>query len=250
MNCKRIEKLIPAYLEGDLEASLNEVVRPHVKACRRCGELADKLRDVQGRLRSYKAPDFSGVFFDEVRQAVLRKIEGLESTDAPFRSLAGHLGGNAALLASLFLACIFGANALYYDLTDGSSNVGPSVAGLAPGANNEEAAEMMAGAERRETDEATARETGRQRQTIGRSARRRALAAGRAELALELSAEQSDDFQPAVKNRLEQEELTGQGLAAAQFRRMDIETGDPTVHIIWFSRKEDDPASEADADES
>lgn len=249
MNCKRIEKLLPLYLEGDLEASLGDIVRPHLKACKKCREISDKLGAAQAWLRCYKAPDLSGAFFDEARHAVWLKIEALEASGTPFRSLARHLGGNAAVAASLFLLCMLGAIALHYARTNSGSNGGRLIARITPGAHAD-AAETMIGTEKRDANRVAAQETARrERRAPSWSVKRQAGAIGRAKPVLELSVDQADDPQPAAKGQLEQEESQGQGIAA-QLKRVDIDTGDPTIRIIWFSPAEEDLTSESDADES
>lgn len=241
MNCKRIEKLIPLYLEADLETSLGDAVRHHLKACGKCREAADKLRAVRDWLRSYRAPDLSGAFFDEARHAVWLKIEALETSGAPFRALARHLGGDVAIVPLLFLLCIFGAIALYHDRTDGGR--GRLIAQATRGAGESAA---LIKAEKHGANRVSAQATARR--AASWSVKRRTGTMGRAKPMLQLSAEQADDPEPA-KGLLEPEESPGQGIAA-QLRRVEIDTGDPTIRIIWFSPAEEELTSDSEADES
>ena len=78
MNCTHIEKLLPLYVEGDLDAERAETVLAHLNACRQCQECAAEYEESQGWLRSYSPPEFDETFFDGLRQSVQSEIARAE----------------------------------------------------------------------------------------------------------------------------------------------------------------------------
>ena len=58
MKCRRVEKLIPLYVERDLESGIADRISSHLDWCGRCNWLADEYRESQTWLRSSPAPEF------------------------------------------------------------------------------------------------------------------------------------------------------------------------------------------------
>jgi hypothetical protein len=74
MNCRRIEELIPLYVEGDLDERSTADVRSHLQGCIGCSALADEYEASQAWLHSYEPPDFDDSFVDGIRLNVMGEI--------------------------------------------------------------------------------------------------------------------------------------------------------------------------------
>ena len=75
MNCRRVEQLIPLYVEGDLAATKAIDLASHLEWCGRCNWLADEYRESQTWLRTSEPPKFDGVFLESFKTGVLTRIE-------------------------------------------------------------------------------------------------------------------------------------------------------------------------------
>jgi hypothetical protein len=74
MNCRRVEKLIPLYVEGDIESHSRERIASHLEWCGRCNWLADEFRESQNWLRSTQTPELDEAFLDSFKADALKLI--------------------------------------------------------------------------------------------------------------------------------------------------------------------------------
>jgi Putative zinc-finger len=74
MNCTHIERQIPLYVGGDLNAQQVAAVRQHLESCERCSGLLAEFEESQSWLRDLKPPEFDDVVFDNLRTAVRDEI--------------------------------------------------------------------------------------------------------------------------------------------------------------------------------
>ena len=74
MNCTHVEKQIPLYVGGDLNAQQAAAVRQHLENCERCSGLLTEFEESQSWLRDLKHPKFENVVFDNLRTAVRDEI--------------------------------------------------------------------------------------------------------------------------------------------------------------------------------
>lgn len=75
MNCRRIEKLLSLYVEGDLPSGLTNRVSSHLDWCSRCNWLADEYKESQNWLRASEPPEFDGAFLEDLKAGVLMRIK-------------------------------------------------------------------------------------------------------------------------------------------------------------------------------
>jgi hypothetical protein len=75
MDCRQVEKWIALYVEGDLDAGRNSIVSRHLESCDRCSRLLADYRDNQDLLHRYAPPEFTEEILVGVRSAVWKEIE-------------------------------------------------------------------------------------------------------------------------------------------------------------------------------
>lgn len=120
MNCTHIEKLLPLYVEGDLDAERAEMVLAHLDACRECQARATEYEESQSWLRSYSPPEFDQTFFDGLRQSVQSEIARAPRRPNFFQLIVPRWGWQPVMAAAMALLVIVGGLALYARLHRGS----------------------------------------------------------------------------------------------------------------------------------
>jgi len=75
MKCQASQQLLPLFVEGDLPPRKSEQVRRHLEDCLVCRGLQEQYRSSQQWLRASAHPMVAGERLEELRRAVLRRIE-------------------------------------------------------------------------------------------------------------------------------------------------------------------------------
>ena len=120
MSCRRAEKLMPLYAAGDLPAGRrSRAVAAHVARCGACAALAAEFRASRDWTRAADAvPDFGDEFYEQLRAGVLDRVNRDTRPAAPSRVAsffpAMFAGRRLAYAASLALAACALALALYF----------------------------------------------------------------------------------------------------------------------------------------
>ena len=91
MNCKHVQELLPLYAGRDLEGKGAQLVMAHVQSCVECAGSVDEYRETRQLLKQFAPPPASDAVYAGIRQRVLREIE--QEAAAP---------GLSRLLDSLF----------------------------------------------------------------------------------------------------------------------------------------------------
>lgn len=217
MSCKRIQKLVPLYVEGDLPWRKLERVRQHLTGCLPCRALHEGFRASQRWLHAAPAPEVGGAELDQLRRVVWRRIAAETPRSAlwvrvqrAWASMRVFAAQPAAAAAAIFVV-VLGSVAL--------SRVGGF--GATPRENGALSAtaddHFLAPADDGALDE-----------TSDEVAPDRILA--QASL---------DEIDGAETGR----ETTEETSAADNELRIEIQTRDPNVRIIWFSPQQEQPAA-------
>jgi anti-sigma factor RsiW len=75
MSCQGIRELLPLFVEDDLPGRQARRVRRHLAGCSACAGVADEYRQSQEWLRASASPAPSGPALDMLRRSVWRRIE-------------------------------------------------------------------------------------------------------------------------------------------------------------------------------
>jgi anti-sigma factor RsiW len=75
MKCPSVAKLLPLYVEGDLPRRKDARVREHLRSCLPCRGLAEEYRGSQQWLHASAGPALPGEKLEELRQAVWRRLD-------------------------------------------------------------------------------------------------------------------------------------------------------------------------------
>ncbi len=82
MNCHSVTQLLPLHIEGDLAGEEARVVSYHLLSCDECRRVAAEYEESQQLLRLHEPPEFDAAFYDGVRRAVMHEVNNHHA--APF----------------------------------------------------------------------------------------------------------------------------------------------------------------------
>jgi hypothetical protein len=109
MNCRRIEELMPLFVEGDLDAQAMQNVSKHLSACAVCSQLVAEYSASQAWLRTYDVPEFDDAFFRDLKQSVMQEIEQKQPRPSLLQSLRERWRPNLAFAMALVMLILVGA---------------------------------------------------------------------------------------------------------------------------------------------
>jgi hypothetical protein len=117
-----MEQLIPLYVEGDLEADAANAVRAHVNGCEPCRALVAQYEASQDWLHTYTPPDFNEALLDSVRLGVMRALQEQGTRPTFFERFALLLTPRRIVAATAAAMIIIAAFVLYS--VSNKSNIG------------------------------------------------------------------------------------------------------------------------------
>jgi Putative zinc-finger len=117
MNCKQVENLLPLYVGRDLEGRSERLVTDHVESCAACSAAAAEYRQTRELLQGFAPPAFSEDVYAGIRQNVWRRIEAGSTTVSMSEVIAGWFrprviwaAASAVLVAVLVLGFVLIGN--------------------------------------------------------------------------------------------------------------------------------------------
>lgn len=237
MNCRRVEKLIPLYVEGDLASGIADRVTSHLDWCGRCNWLADEYKESQSWLRSSEPPEFDEATLSGLKIGVLRRIEETSARPSLLASLAEQWSRRQVFALSAAMLIILGVVVFY--IYQARLSAKPQVVE----AKLPERESPPSNEPRHTAVTETATGAGLRK---GRHAKNQANNRARAGTAI--MPEQA--FEPPFVSQMDWPEGSGTGSAEPGdalpgggsdlpgVLRIEIQTSDPNIRIIWFAPKE------------
>jgi hypothetical protein len=102
MLCAHAEKLIPLFVSADLPAQEADALRLHLESCANCRLLAAEFEESRDWLRGFDEPQFDEATLDGMRDSVLRNIERIENRSRRLQwVITGRPGWNLQFMASM-----------------------------------------------------------------------------------------------------------------------------------------------------
>lgn len=255
MNCKHVEELLPLYVGRDLEEKRAKLVTAHVQSCTQCARSAEEYRQAQQLLPLFEPPPFSEAIYAGIRGRVLREI-GRESTaPTPLQQFAQMVLQPRIRWAASFALLIAVCVGAFYLLTQRTKDQRPvpQIAGShevvdqtirdndvdARPHDNGEAASLSPSSK-----EGAGPSTIRPERRKGGSTNRTRPARMNATDAPSMTAQ----VLPKSNKPAEPDASSAPASATSEKTlRMEIQTSDRNVRIIWFSqqRTKQDSSSES-----
>ena len=110
MDCKYIENKVWLYVEGDLDHRKHEAATQHIRCCQQCAGLVEEARSSQEWLRSCKPGRFDEAFMDSVRRGARQRIAEQKSSRLEFAAMFSRVNWKPLIIACpvLLLICWVG----------------------------------------------------------------------------------------------------------------------------------------------
>lgn len=239
MKCATIENLLPLYIEDDLtEREVNDV-RAHLSSCGRCRETAEEFRASQKLLHTFAAPDFDDEFYESMRGNVLTGIAArTHARPSIFARLYTLFPERPMVAASLALLILFGTLSviIYHRFSNRGVYMAvfeKSVREINPheyieADGNTNTVELISKA-----DEKSPRQSGTTfRNTLWRKVKPTEQT-GTLPESLTPESEQAATAQTTTGSK----GATNKTPLPQAIARMEIQTSDPNVRIIWLGRQ-------------
>jgi Putative zinc-finger len=238
MNCRRIEQLLPLYVEGDLKSSLTIQIASHVEWCGRCNWLADEFKESQSWLRSHEAPVFDEAFVGDLKRSVLKQVAKPGARASLFSSWITQWNRRQVLALAATFLLVVGMLTLYFYQSQARSHSNVVSRVLVP-----------ENTIKKEERQAPATESGpgadlrprRLAATRRRSFKPQIATAAIAGHNLEAPPPRIDEEVVSQANSIERVNNSADVPAdSREMLRIEIQTSDPNIRIIWFAPKEVD----------
>jgi len=226
MSCKQVEELLPLYAGRDLEEKRATLVTEHVQTCAACARVADEYRESVQLSGQFAPPVFSEAVYAGIRQRVLREIESTapswsQTIASLFRPrLTWAIAGVLLIIVSMF--------AIYFFVN--GRNVEQQLANKPP-------AEVQPGTSEHsksgpQDDKPTDRSPSA---NVLEPRRKRSREMNVVSAKSTAAMATAQNVSPAPNSILDPREFPHQQSAAsAKPLRVEIQTKDPKIRIIWF----------------
>ncbi|MCI0388281.1 MAG: zf-HC2 domain-containing protein [Acidobacteria bacterium] len=223
MRCTHAEKLISLFAGDDLPARKADALRRHLESCANCRRLADEFEESRDWLRGFGPPQFDEAMLDDLRGSVLRGIGRVEYRSQWHQWIVPGWNLRFAFVTSLALLLLGAWFGLVINRRQPSHDPKSNQAGVKKGGGNQ--GELPPSEMRNE-------QSNKDQQIINRKPDRR------------------ESTRKPIKPRLNESPQTGSqtvepdsantDLAASRDTlRIEIQTADPNIRIIWFAQKTD-----------
>lgn len=238
MNCREIEKFLPLYAGHDLNARRQQLITAHLQSCTACSVAAAEYRDARNLLHDFEPPAFSDEVYAEIRKRVWQQIEVESRGPSLFAAIAAWFQPRlvwtaAALLVTLSVVGVYFTAKRFNVGPDEFANVPKTV--LQP--RNRAGETIVAGVSN--PDKGT---NGPRRADISRRPRKpgRMVAPDQTGSVAAYSPEAQvikiESSSPIVgKENLD--------LGSPATLRMELQTKDPNIRIIWFTQRDSKPVA-------
>jgi Putative zinc-finger len=243
MRCTHVEKLIPLFAGDDLPAREADALRRHLEFCLKCRRLAAEFEESRDWLRGFAAPQIDEAMLDGVRDSVLKDIGRIENRARWLQWIVP--GWNlrfafATSLALLLTGALLGLVINRRQSPDDPKNNraeerkgGSDQVKLPPGktlddqANNDKQTAPPKTDRRKFRREPTRRGPGESPQSEERM------------VEVDLITQNTDTVGPATDPSIAPDPAGADPDADQDALRIEIQTADPNIRIIWFARKSD-----------
>jgi len=232
MNCRRIEQLLPLYVGGDLKSSLATRIASHLEWCGRCNWLADDFRESQSWLRSYESPVFDEAFVGDLKHRVLGRVAETRSRASLLPSLIGQWNRRQVLALAATCFVVAGMLALYFyqSRVRLNSNIVSRISNPDASVETQEKPGVV-------TEAASGAGSKARQVPVRRHHSVKPQAAGSEIASAQIEAHPATEVVPHANAEESANDSTDVPADLPEMLRIEIQTSDPKIRIIWFAPK-------------
>lgn len=224
MNCRRIEELIPLYVGGDVDRRLSGEVQSHLKTCDGCAELAAQYEASRNWL-SGAPPEFDESLLADVKRGVIRELGNAKPQAGLFELMSETIARTLlrpAVAAGLLLVVLGALTLWLYAERQGSK---PPTQAVVP--EDEVAPDRVA-----RDPYVNAKEQPR-RAAVNHHRRAFDASSNRRQRSIGVTAQQATTKTAEATN--EAQSPAALAVDSGGMLRIEIQTVDPNIRIIWFA---------------
>jgi hypothetical protein len=241
MNCTQIEKLLPLYAGHDLSGRREQLIAEHLQSCAACSNIAAEYRETRDLMPDFMPPVFNEEAYAEIRKGVWERIETESRAPSLFEAIAACyqprfiLTAAAALLIAVSVVGVYFLNKRSAVRSDAVASVpltaltpGPT-AGEKPGSGLPRSNEGIT--EQRQADVKRQRKPDRK------------VAPDRGDSLVAYSPDAQAATNESSSPITDADNLDLSARDSSKSLRMEIQTRDPNIRIIWFTQRDPKPVA-------
>jgi len=265
MNCRHVQELLPLYVGRELEGTRAQMVTAHLQSCVECAGSAHEYRESRLLLQQFAPPPFNEEIYAGIRRQVWREIAAREAPGSAetlpsfvaslFRPRLRWAAASVLMLAACALSFYFissrgAARREVVDVQPEASSPTPETTASGspsiPGPGEEprppfKRTDAMKSARMTIAGSADDTHSSRQKKPLGVAAAPLTAVAANTRDQRPVTAEASSER----NNRAESDVVAAPNPDVPEKTlRLEIQTNDPNIRIIWFSpqpEKKDSP---------
>ena len=232
MNCKQLEELLPLYAGHDLDEKRARLVSEHLQICSACAQVAGEYQETVELTQQFAPPVFSDNVYASVRRRVMQQIEAEPTAPLLPQMFASWFRPRVTWAVASALVISFGFFALYLVVNRGAE--------VQPVADNRPTVtdtprSIATPPKINPTNFGTTlkptEDKGGIRRVVSRPPKARDSSLRTAVISRQLRDPAATNNLPAV------DAVPGESPL-----RVEIQTRDPNIRIIWFSQSNSKPA--------
>ena len=224
MNCKQTEELLPLYAGRDLEEERATLVTEHLQTCAACARVADEYRESVQLIEQFAPPVFSEAVYAGIRQRVQREIATEALAPAWSHTIASLFRSRLTWAMASMLLIVVSLFAIYFMMNRG--NVEPQLANQPP-ANVQPGTKEHSKSGPPDSSLPAGVNTGGDKQHLARGHQ------------LERRKRSRDTLADRVNTVAAK---SPEATSTSKTLRLEIQTKDPKIRIIWFVEPETKPS--------
>jgi hypothetical protein len=227
MDCRRIEELIPLYVGGDVGRRVSGEVQSHLKTCDGCAELAAEYEASRNWL-SGAPPEFDEALLADVKRGVLRELENAKPQAGLFELVSETIVQTLlrpAVAAGVLLVVLGALTFWLYAERQGSK---PPTQAVVP--------EDKVAPERVSRDPHVNAKEQPRRVAVNHHRRAFDASSNRRQRSIDVTAQQA--ITKIAEATTEAQSPAALAVDSGGMLRIEIQTVDPNIRIIWFAPRE------------
>ena len=219
MRCTLAKKLIPLFVSDDLPDEQMFALREHLEACEACRELTEEFAESQLWLRTYMAHQFPEAIFDDLRDGLQKNLALAEPKRRWFEQLVPAWSPMFVFTASVITLLLIAGLGVYLARHRPPRNLDISIDNRRIPQNN-----VNPGKAGEEKQPGGVKERPDTRQSIRPPKRR---------------SHTHPAPQPVLAHPEHTDVVTTTRPKDDEMLRIEFQTADPNIRIIWFAPKQD-----------
>ena len=228
MNCKQVEELLPLYAGRDLEEKRATLITEHMQVCAACAQVADEYRDSVQLSKQFAPPVFSEAVYAGIRQRVLREIETEAMAPSWSQTIASLFRPRLRWAIASVLLIVVSTFAIYIFVNKGKDD--RQLANQPPVEVQPETKEHPTSGPQRATLPPSVNTGNKRQQFAGISPARPKRSRELDITAKNVSSQPGSLPEPTL--------FPPNSTALVKTLRVEIQTQDPKIRIIWFVQPE------------